>query len=248
MKKIINSILLIILVVSIQSPVIKAKDWVLPTLDKKDSTIQRLITLLPKEAQLDNPYLILINKENLLDSEPYIPFVYSSNGLPYHEALYEPLQALYAAAAQDGYYYQLVSGYRSITEQATNRESRYYSYLNEGLSEAEATYWTDLFYAPSHGSEHTSGLAVDLLGTNWGGGLSVDYQYDSSAIWLAEHAHQYGFILRYLDGKTDITGIHFEPWHFRYVGNPHATFMHEHQLTLEEYLALITMRNQQSQN
>ncbi|MBK0348384.1 M15 family metallopeptidase [Aerococcaceae bacterium zg-ZJ1578] len=245
MKKLINKIILIVIILSVNFPSINAKDWILPKLDKKDTSIQQLVKLLPPQAQLDDPFLILINRENLLESEPYIPFVYASNGLPYHEALQEPLQQLFSAAEQDGFYYQIVSGYRSFSEQAYNRESRYYSYISEGLSEAEATYLTDLFYAPSNGSEHSSGLAVDLLGINWGGELSVDYQYDPSAIWLAENAHRFGFILRYLNNKTDITGINFEPWHFRYVGNPHATFMHEHQLTLEEYLALITMRNEQ---
>lgn len=204
-----------------------------------------LIKKLPKNADLSDPLLILVNKENRLKEEPAIPFVYSDSGLPYHEVLATPLAQLREAAALEGFYYHFVSGYRSMNEQQINRDNRYYNYLAEGYSETDATYMTDLFYAPSNGSEHTTGLAVDLLGVEWGEGLMTDYQYQPSAQWLADHAHEYGFILRYTDGKSDITGIHFEPWHFRYVGIEHATFMHEYGLVLEEYLALIKERNKQ---
>lgn len=71
----------------------------------------------------------------------------------------------------------------------------------------------------------------------------MSYQYEPSAQWLAENAHHYGFILRYLEGKTDITKINFEPWHFRYVGVEHAEFIHKHGLVLEEYIALIQERD-----
>lgn len=186
------------------------------------TTIDQLIDELPESARLDDPRLVLVNRENLLEYEPNIPFVYSENGQPYHEAMATPLAEMRAAAAEDGFYYNFISGYRSIAEQAYNRESRFNSYLYEGYSEADAQFMTDQYVAPSNGSEHTTGLAVDLLGAEFGYELYVYYQYEPSAQWLAANAHQFGFILRYLDGKTDLTKINFEPWHFRYVGLEHA--------------------------
>ncbi|GAA3327166.1 hypothetical protein GCM10020331_066040 [Ectobacillus funiculus] len=54
--------------------------------------------------------------------------------------------------------------------------------------------------------------------------------------WLARHAHEFGFIIRYPKDKTAVTGYTYEPWHIRYVGNPHATYLYEHRLTLEEVM------------
>ncbi|HFI0463704.1 TPA: M15 family metallopeptidase [Streptococcus suis] len=248
MKKFIALMLGLFLLISHTASVQAQTDLVLPDIKSVQSvdpkvTLDDLLAALPKEAALDDPMLTLVNRDNLLDAEPWMPFAYSENGMPYHEALYYPLAEMRQAAANAGYYYTFISGYRTIAEQANNRMYRYNSYINEGYSEGDAQYWTDLFYAPSNGSEHTTGLAVDLLGTEWAGGLTVDYAWQASALWLADHAHEYGFILRYVDGKTPVTGINFEPWHFRYVGKDHAAFMTKHQLVLEEYLALIKERD-----
>lgn len=211
-------------------------------------TTKQLIEKLPKSASLDDPFLILVNHSNVILEEAYIPFVYAENGMPYHESLYEPLLQLRQAAGEQGYYYNFISGYRSIYQQSQNRENRYYSYLAEGYDEYTAQYLVDQFYAPYNASEHTTGLAIDLLGTEFGYELIQDYQYYASAQWLASNAHHYGFILRYLDGKTDITNINFEPWHLRYVGVENATYMYENGLVLEEYIALINERDQQNKH
>lgn len=206
-------------------------------------TIDSLIKALPKEASLDDAYLILVNQENRLEGEPNNPLVYDDSGIPYHEAIALPLAQLREAAAMDGFFYRIVSGYRSIAQQEANRSNQYQSYLYEGVGEGEAQTLVDLFFAPSDGSEHTTGLALDLLGSDWGGNLTVDYGYQPSAIWLADHAHEYGFVLRFQEGKTPITGINYEPWHYRYVGIANAQFMYDHQLSLEEYIALIQERD-----
>ena len=84
-------------------------------------------------------------------------------------------------------------------------------------------------------SEHQLGLALDLVDARH---VKLDeFQENTAAYkWLYEHCHEYGFIVRYPNGKTDITGIIYEPWHFRYVGVEAATFIMENNLTLEEYL------------
>ena len=82
-------------------------------------------------------------------------------------------------------------------------------------------------------SEHQLGNTVDLTVN---GSLSQSFAKTSAGVWLAENAHRYGFILRYPEGKTDITGVIFEPWHFRYVGAEIAGYIYENGLTLEEYV------------
>ena len=149
------------------------------------------------------------------------------------------------AAAKDGFYYRVVSGYRSVEEQENNRNLSIQNYLAQGLSQADAESVTNQYFAPADASEHTTGLAIDLLGTEWldnGGELEASYSETDSAKWLANNAHRFGFILRYQQKKESITGYNFEPWHFRYVGTVHAGFIYENSLTLEEYLALLAKK------
>lgn len=85
-------------------------------------------------------------------------------------------------------------------------------------------------------SEHQTGLAVDMHNMS---SASQAFGDTAEAKWLAENAHKFGYILRYPEDKTDITGINYEPWHFRYVGRYHATKMYELNMCLEEYMDYI---------
>ena len=86
---------------------------------------------------------------------------------------------------------------------------------------------------PGH-SEHETGYAFDFSET-----VNYDYMGTGNHAWLNENCYKYGFIVRYTEEKEDITKIPDEPWHFRYVGIPHAYYMTENNLCLEEYIALI---------
>ncbi|NLY45449.1 MAG: SH3 domain-containing protein [Tissierella sp.] len=88
---------------------------------------------------------------------------------------------------------------------------------------------------PRH-SEHESGLAYDIGGSDQSYWLEEEFEDTEEGIWLRDNAHRFGFILRYPKGKTHITGYIYEPWHFRYVGIGHATNIYEEDITLEEYL------------
>ena len=84
---------------------------------------------------------------------------------------------------------------------------------------------------PGH-SEHQTGLAVDVEGSN------NDYDKFESSIefnWMINNSYKYGFILRYPKGKENITGFKYEPWHYRYVGIELAKYLYKNNLTLEEY-------------
>lgn len=207
--------------------------------------VEELLKLLPEGINSKDPMLKLVNKSNPLQEELIFDWAYSDSGLPYNAGIQPAYEAWMEAANQAGYSYQFVSGYRSMEEQKVNRMARYQSYLSEGVDPDYAQNLVDKFYAPIDASEHLTGLALDLLGTDWtsqGGELTAAYADMASAQWLANSGPDYGFILRYPSDKEAITGYHFEPWHFRYVGEDHAHFMTEHHLTLEEYLSLIQMK------
>ena len=86
---------------------------------------------------------------------------------------------------------------------------------------------------PGH-SEHESGYSLDV--SLYEDGVQSDYDGTGDYSWIDENCDHYGYILRYAADKAEITGIQAEPWHYRYVGEPHATYMKENNLCLEEYL------------
>lgn len=150
------------------------------------------------------------------------------------------LRRLSAAAQAAGVDVRVGSGYRSYATQSV----LYNSYVRQHGKAA-----ADRFSARPGTSEHQSGLVIDF--DSEGGRCWVDTCFESLAAgrWLAAHAHEYGFHLRYQKGKEAVTGFMYEPWHFRYVGVELARALHQSGLTLEEakpYLdtALATLRQQ----
>ena len=87
-------------------------------------------------------------------------------------------------------------------------------------------------------SEHNAGLAADISSMDWKGEITESFENTKEFEWLDKNAHKFGFILRYPRGKEHITGITYEPWHYRYVGRRHAECMKRMGVTLEEYLEL----------
>ena len=91
--------------------------------------------------------------------------------------------------------------------------------------------YADNYSARAGHSEHQTGLAIDI------GSTKTSFEYTNEFKWLQEHAHEYGFIMRYPKGKTWITGYEYEPWHYRFVGVDAATKIFEEGITFEEYYA-----------
>lgn len=238
-------VMLIVPISSVSGVVVLDSDIIEPF--GSDATVEELIEALPETATLDNLDLMLINRDNRLEADLQMNFAVTGSGHSYDAAIEEEFHDLISAAEAEGHFFQTISAYRTIAFQAANFDSRYNMYLNGGWSEADAYYMTDMFVAPADATEHSTGLAFDLLGYDWNEydrDLHQAYGQYPSAIWLAENGHYYGFILRYMQGKTHITGYEYEPWHIRYVGVEHATFMYEHGLTLEEYVTLISLRDE----
>ena len=128
-------------------------------------------------------------------------------------------------ALEEGIDLPMISGFRSYSEQ----NSIYTNYVNnDGQADA------DKYSARPGHSEHQTGLAFDLVDPTTANISNNKAEFD----WLAEHAHEYGFIIRYPEGKEHITGYQYEPWHVRYVGVETATAMKESGLCFEEYFDL----------
>lgn len=146
------------------------------------------------------------------------------------------LKKLIADAREAGYGVYVCSGYRAYEVQYTIYWNHVTEYERQGMTREEAEAATRLAVNAPGGSEHQLGLAMDLLEyesqemESWIGGSGL-------MLWLEQRCADYGFIIRYPDGKTPVTGVEYEPWHLRYVGAP-ARYIMEHELCLEEFLAL----------
>ena len=181
------------------------------------------------ETDLSKDLLMLINKYYKLPSD-YEPDDLVSvdpslgRGMLRKE-VYENYKKLYADALEMGYNLKVVSAYRSYATQ----EVLYNRYLNDDPQEIVDTYSA----RPGH-SEHQSGLCLDVSEP----GYSIDDFYKTEASkWLADNCHKYGFIIRYPEGKTDITGYQGEPWQIRYLGLAVANDVKEKGITYDEYYA-----------
>ena len=210
------------------------------------SDLEQLIQDLSPDATLDDPFLLLVNPYNPSSDQLSYALTTSIEGLPYAASIESAYNALLEAGQAAGYPLTLVSGYRTSNQQEYLFSSRKNGFLSAGYSEADAEHLTSLYTAPANATEHMTGYALDILGQDWiavGGGLTVNYADYPSAIWLAENAPAFGFILRYPYDKTNITTFNYEPWHCRYVGTTHSIFISKHGITLEEYISLLEERD-----
>lgn len=136
------------------------------------------------------------------------------------------LEKLFLAAKADDLSFFLASGYRSAQLQAT-----YYNNYVRTSGQAEA----DRYSARPGTSEHQTGLALDVASTDRVHYLEQAFGSDKGGVWLAQHAYEYGFIIRYPEGKESITGYLYEPWHLRFVGKDLAKELHKNNQTMEEF-------------
>lgn len=179
---------------------------------------------------------VLVNKEFVLPAEyvpedlvvPKIRFSFSEykqKKLMRQEAA-QALERLFEGAEEAGVSLFGVSGYRSYDRQKDIYER---NVAQKGREQ------TDLFSARPGSSEHQTGLAMDISTGSIHYRLDEEFAGTPEGRFLADHAHEYGFIIRYPKEKSDITGYAYEPWHIRYVGEPLAKELYERGITLEEY-------------
>jgi D-alanyl-D-alanine carboxypeptidase len=213
--------------------------------EKKNYNYAVLITTYPfinsknsvtKEYTIQNPddYLTLVKPGFNLSSsyepsdlvKPNMPIAPDCNNYQLRKDAANALVKMYEAAKKEGYNLVINSGYRSYQKQVET----YQSFENK---------WGGI-YAKEHvatpgASEHQTGLGVDLTSESVVNKEKLVFGDTEEYQWVIKNAHKYGYILRYSEGTSDITGIAHEPWHFRYVGVEAATEIYENNWTLEEY-------------
>ncbi len=154
-------------------------------------------------------------------------------GSPSRRQLREPaanaMDDLISAAKADSVEIQTVSAYRSISYQ----RGLFKAYAKRH-SEEEA----NQFSARAGHSEHHTGLCVDVSSPSVGYGLDYSYGNTKEGKWIEDNSYKYGYVVRYPRDKNILTGYRYEPWHLRYFGVPLATYLHETDLSYEEFIAL----------
>ena len=180
---------------------------------------------------LDDWQIRLVNRENPLPDDFTVELENLDASRKFDKRAIEPLKQMICDMRDQGIKnIWAQSTYRSIEYQKGLYEKSINKYLKQGKSQEEAQKLTDEYINRPGTSEHHLGLAVDFNNVDEGFENTKAYE------WLLENASNYGFILRYPKEKEDITGIEYEPWHWRYVGPEHAKKMKEQNLCLEEYV------------
>lgn len=211
--------------------------------DRKEETMSKTSTEIATEessapVQLDiNSLEILVNTENPIPEGRETDIVTSWNGCQADRRADEALRKMLNDAEDLGYSPVVVSSYRSHKTQIYLFERKIESYVQTGLSRDDAYTEAAKWVAVPGTSEHETGLAFDIVSSE---NQVLDESQLKSELqqWLMKNCYNYGFILRYPQDKSDITGIHFEPWHYRYVGDKLAGEIKERNICLEEYYAL----------
>ena len=186
----------------------------------------------------DDWNLVLINEDNLLTSEPDFEHRYLDNDMQVDARIYDELVQMLEDGTQTGLSFIVCSAYRTISYQEGLFNAQVAKLESEGLSPEDAYATAKTSVALPGASEHHLGLAVDIISDTYRE-LDEHQATTPQYQWLQANCHKYGFIVRYPQGRTDITGFIYEPWHFRYVGVEAATFIAKHNLSLEEFLALL---------
>ena len=179
--------------------------------------------------------LLLVNPWNALTEDYEVELAPLSNGLQVDARIYDDLNDMLTDCRAAGLSPIVCSAYRTQATQTrlyNNKVARVRaSGVPEDQVEAEAARWV----AKPGTSEHQTGLALDIVAASY---QILDEKQEDTAEqkWLMENSWKYGFILRYPSEKSDVTGIGYEPWHYRYVGKAAAAEIHRTGVCLEEYL------------
>lgn len=208
----------------------------LPEHASTDSGIDCTLTELGEEAMYAGN-LILVNNQILyhFPQEQELVNIYEEKTSSYYvrdmevylsPVAMEALNALLDAFLENG-------GSKTINVVAGYRDEAFQQHLFDQSTERNGEDHAKRYVAQPGGSEHHTGLAVDLSVLR--NGVSQDYDGAGEYAWINENCQDYGWVVRYESGKEELTGIWDEPWHFRYVGAPHAAEMARQGLCLEEY-------------
>lgn len=209
----------------------------IPHSQKESTAIEIMATQMDLQEETVEWNLLLVNPWNSLPKNFQVDLTELINGHYIDERAYPDLQEMMDAARAAGLEPLICSSYRTMQDQTALYENKVARCMAEGDSPEDAQTEAAKWVAVPGTSEHQTGLAVDIVATSY---QELDEQQENTAEqqWLMENSYQYGFILRYPNDKSEITGIQYEPWHYRYVGKEAAREIYEQGLCLEEYLAV----------
>lgn len=183
-------------------------------------------------------FLTLVNKWNPLP-DGFEPNYYDyGNDMIVDVRIFDSLRQMLLDCEEAGCDPLVCSSYRSYYDQYMLVENKYYRLILEGVAQENAMEVALQSVAAPGTSEHQLGLAVDICSFSYTE-LDEGQEDTPTQKWLMENSWKYGFILRYPNGTTDLTGIIYEPWHYRYVGNIAAKEIYERGISLEEYLMML---------
>ncbi len=180
---------------------------------------------------------LLVNKDNALPEDYEVELVVLPDGTNRAaKEAYKPLCEMLEAGQKEGLVFEICSSYRDVERQQELFDEDLKVLMRQGYTYEEAYEEVASETMPPGHSEHSTGLAFDIVAKSYQM-LNEKQAKTAESKWLREHCAEYGFILRYPEGKEDITQINYESWHFRYIGDVEvATYIMENGLTLEEYL------------
>lgn len=183
----------------------------------------------------DDWRLILVNKQHPVPEDYTVELETIKGNMQCDARIISDLIAMFQAADADGVNLAVCSPYRDLSRQEWLFERKIKSYMKNGMSYMEAYSLASQIVMVPGASEHQLGLAVDINCDTYTS-LDEGFADTEAGKWLAAHCFEYGFILRYPLGKEYITGVEYEPWHFRYVGKEAATVITEQGICLEEFI------------
>ncbi|MBR2020888.1 MAG: M15 family metallopeptidase [Clostridia bacterium] len=189
----------------------------------------------PKETSDWN--LILANPWNKLPEDFTVELAEIGGGHKVDARIVDDLNQMMSDLRSAGHSAFVCSSYRTNAHQTNLYNNEVNDYRNMGYSEEDAAVEAGKWVAVPGTSEHQTGLAIDIMSSYY---LVLDKGQEDTAEqqWLMENSYKYGFILRYPSDKSEITGIYYEPWHYRYVGKDAAKEIYEKGICFEEYLLL----------
>ena len=180
----------------------------------------------------------LINADNPLPEDFTVGLDYVQGSFMLDERCAGYARQMIEDAAADGVQLTVVSAYRSVQKQQENLESYTQRLMREGHNSSEARRLAEKEIALPYTSEHNAGVALDILTPDWWEShddVTDDFENTEQFRWLSENAHKYGFIMRYPKEYENVTGIIYEPWHYRFVGVYYAGRIKESGLPLEYF-------------
>lgn len=189
----------------------------------------------PTSSASDKWNLILVNPWNKIPEDYQVELTELKNGQAVDSRCYPELQQMMDDCRADGLNPVICASYRTMEKQQALFNDKKRRVIREGCPASMADEEAAKTVALPGTSEHQLGLALDIVDLDY---QQLDTRQEETPVqkWLMENSWKYGFILRYPTDKSDITGIIYEPWHYRYVGKEAAKVIHEKGICLEEYL------------